>query len=96
VCVASHQGREQLEECLDAYFAAEILEGANAYHCDKCAAKRDAKREPVLTELPRVLSLHLLRFEYNYATGTKKKLKDSLRSIILPLSSRAQHCTALH
>jgi len=72
------KGQENLEQCLENYFQAERLEGVNAYQCENCEGKRDARRLPVLTELPRVLSLHLLRFDYNYQTGTKKKIKDLL------------------
>lgn len=56
----------QSQNVINSYFQTERLEGANAYECEKCGAKRNATRRAVLTELPRVLWLHVLRFDFNY------------------------------
>jgi ubiquitin carboxyl-terminal hydrolase 48 len=72
------KGMKTLEACLEAYFRPESLCGANRYHCDHCDDKRDARREIKLRTLPSVLNLHLLRFNFDMKTMSKKKLTEYL------------------
>lgn len=50
-----------------------VLLGTGLY-----AVPQNAQREVWLTKLPKVLVFHLLRFDYNFAKGTKTKIKDRL------------------
>ena len=45
------------------------------YFCSKCNAKRDAKRRAVITKLPEVLTVQLMRFVYNMQTMMKEKVR---------------------
>ena len=60
--------------CLSTLGRAETLTGANRYHCSGCGEPRDATRRMSLTKLPDTLHLQLLRFVYDRATQSKKKL----------------------
>lgn len=68
-----------MEDCLAQYVKEELLNGANKYQCYTCNSKQDAKRSIALCELPEVLNIQLLRFEYDMKTGKKKKLKTNIR-----------------
>ena len=63
-----------IESCLSAMCAREDMNGPNQYHCSTCDVKVDAHRQLVITKLPTYLSLHLVRFEFDIATLSKKKL----------------------
>ena len=65
-----------LEESLREYIKAEVLSGVE---CSHCSAKHDATRQMALLTLPPVLTLQLLRFVYDLATGTKKKVNAAVR-----------------
>ena len=73
------KGKPHLHDSLQEYFQTEPLTGPNQYHCPRCARSQDATRRVVLTALPPVLSLHLLRFEYDMRTFSKKKITEPLR-----------------
>lgn len=51
-----------------------MLDGENAYACEKCAAKVATLKRVVFGTLPDTLTIHLKRFEMNYETWTKVKL----------------------
>ena len=53
----------------------EMLTGESQYLCDLCGEKRDATRQIVITRVPKVLWVQLLRYEYNKVTWDKEKLK---------------------
>jgi len=76
------KGQSRLEDCIKSYFADEELKESNKYDCDQCrektGEKQEAVREVFLKKLPKVLVFHLLRFDYNYAKGTKTKIKNRL------------------
>ena len=59
-----------LEDSLLEYIKAEELSGVECSHCN---AKHDATRQMALLTLPPVLTLQLLRFVYDLATGSKKR-----------------------
>ena len=68
-------GQSTLKEALASIFKDELLEGENMYECSRCGGKRNAVRSTTLKSLPSVLSLQLLRYVYDRASGQKKKLK---------------------
>lgn len=45
------------------------------YNCENCGKKQDAVTMMELVKLPPVLSLQLVRYEYDYKTMEKKKIK---------------------
>lgn len=44
----------QVKECLGKYQAIENLTGDERYFCENCGEKRDAKRQIVVTKMPKV------------------------------------------
>lgn len=54
----------------------EMLEGDNAYFCEKCEKKVSTLMRVCIKYLPNVLLMVLKRFEFNYETLTKFKLND--------------------
>ena len=53
-----------------------MLEGDNAYHCEKCDKKRDTLKRCSIKRLPNILFLELKRFEFNFDTMSKIKVND--------------------
>ena len=45
------------------------------YNCEACGKKQDAVTMTELVRLPPVLSLQLVRYEYDFKTMEKKKIK---------------------
>ncbi|VVC97156.1 unnamed protein product [Leptidea sinapis] len=56
----------RLQESLEAYVRGELLEGADAYYCDKCSKKVVTVKRLCLNKLPPVLVIQLKRFEYDF------------------------------
>jgi ubiquitin carboxyl-terminal hydrolase 9/24 len=53
-----------------------MLEGDNAYLCEKCEKKIPTLKRCCIKKLPNVLILVLKRFEFNFDTMTKFKVND--------------------
>ena len=53
-----------------------MLEGDNAYHCEKCDKKVNALKRMCLKKLPNHLILVLKRFEFNFDTMQKMKINE--------------------
>lgn len=70
------KNKHSLEECLDSYIEAEILQGDNAYYCDKCEKKITCQRRSCIKKLPNVMVIALKRFELDYETMQHHKLND--------------------
>lgn len=70
------RGKKNLEESLSSYVQGELLEADNAYYCQICAKKMDAVKRVVVKSLPKTLVIHLKRFEFDYNTMNRLKLKD--------------------
>lgn len=68
--------KHSIEEGLAAFVEGEMLEGDNAYFCEKCDKKRDTLRRCTIKRLPNVLCLNLKRFEFNFDTMSKFKIND--------------------
>ena len=71
------QNKNSICESLEAFTEGEMLEGDNAYFCEKCEKKRDTLKRCTIKRLPNVLFLELKRFEFNFDTMTKFKVNDS-------------------
>ncbi|CEM36204.1 unnamed protein product [Vitrella brassicaformis CCMP3155] len=49
--------------CIHSFFQKETMAGDNKYQCDKCCKKVVATRQYVMAETPKLLPLHLKRFQ---------------------------------
>lgn len=56
----------RLSESLEQYVKGDLLEGPNAYHCEKCNKKIDAVKRTCIKKLPLVLAIQLKRFDYDW------------------------------
>ena len=53
-----------------------MLEGDNAYYCEKCEKKINTLKRCCIKRMPNILILVLKRFEFNFDTMTKFKIND--------------------
>lgn len=67
-----------LEEGLQKYFQPEVLEGANQYHCDRCNDKCDADKGIQLSKVPYILTVNMIRFEYDWERDCRIKIDDEV------------------
>lgn len=65
-----------LDESLDQFVRGEILEGDNAYFCEKCNQKRIAIKRMCIKSLPPVLCIHLKRFSFDWEANKALKFDD--------------------
>lgn len=61
----------QLEDCLDSFFAPELLTGAESFYCEKCKKRNESTKTFRIAELPQVLCVQLKRFRYDYYFSSK-------------------------
>lgn len=57
---------QHLTESLEQYVKGDLLEGPNAYHCEKCNKKIDAVKRTCIKKLPKILAIQLKRFDYDW------------------------------
>ncbi|XP_063244790.1 ubiquitin carboxyl-terminal hydrolase 47 isoform X2 [Bacillus rossius redtenbacheri] len=67
-----------VEEALRAFVQPETLDGNNQYFCEKCNKKCDAHKGLKFSKFPYLLTLHLKRFDFDYATLHRIKLNDKV------------------
>lgn len=70
------KNKHSVQESLKTFIADDMLEGDNAYYCEKCEKKIRTKKRCCIKKLPNVLILVLKRFEFNFDTMTKIKVND--------------------
>ncbi|XP_064393950.1 probable ubiquitin carboxyl-terminal hydrolase FAF-X [Halichondria panicea] len=70
------RNQQHLFESLDAFVKGDLLEGANAYHCEKCDKKVDTVKRLCIKKLPKVLVIQLKRFDYDWERETAVKFND--------------------
>ncbi|XP_065887407.1 ubiquitin carboxyl-terminal hydrolase 9X-like isoform X3 [Dysidea avara] len=58
--------RNNLYESLDTFVKGYLLEGFNAYHCEKCNKKIDTLKRLCIKKLPQILVIKLKRFDYDW------------------------------
>jgi ubiquitin C-terminal hydrolase len=73
------KNKSNILEALELYVKGEMLEGDNAYNCEKCGTKRDALKRTCIKTLPNTLILHLKRFEFDFDSMRKVKLVSFMR-----------------
>ena len=65
-----------LQESLDQFVKGELLEGENAYYCEKCGEKRNTIKRMCIRTLPQTLVIQLKRFHYDWETNRAVKFDD--------------------
>ncbi|XP_031516942.1 probable ubiquitin carboxyl-terminal hydrolase FAF-Y isoform X8 [Papio anubis] len=73
VDIRNHQN---LLDSLEQYIKGDLLEGANAYRCEKCDKKVDTVKRLLIKKLPRVLAIQLKRFDYDWERECAIKFND--------------------
>eukprot|EP01116_Phalansterium_solitarium_P000716 TRINITY_DN10564_c0_g1_i1.p1 TRINITY_DN10564_c0_g1~~TRINITY_DN10564_c0_g1_i1.p1 ORF type:complete len:1509 (+),score=570.89 TRINITY_DN10564_c0_g1_i1:105-4631(+) len=58
--------KQDIEQALATYVKGDMLEGDNAYFCERCHLKRDTLKRSCIKSLPNTLILHLKRFEFDF------------------------------
>ena len=70
------KNKKSVSEALESFCEEEMLEGDNAYFCEKCDKKVSTITRVCIKSLPRYLIMVLKRFELDYNTMTKAKVND--------------------
>ncbi|KAK0066423.1 ubiquitin carboxyl-terminal hydrolase FAF-X isoform X1 [Biomphalaria pfeifferi] len=65
-----------LFESLEQYVKGDLLEGENAYHCEKCNKKVDTVKRLLIRKLPKILAIQLKRFDYDWERECAIKFND--------------------
>ncbi|XP_073886537.1 ubiquitin carboxyl-terminal hydrolase 9Y isoform X5 [Macaca fascicularis] len=73
VDIRNHQN---LLDSLEQYIKGDLLEGANAYRCEKCDKKVDTVKRLLIKKLPQVLAIQLKRFDYDWERECAIKFND--------------------
>lgn len=63
-----------VEESLRAFCSHELLDGNNQWFCEKCNTKVDAHKSLKFITFPYLLTMHLMRFDFDYNTLRRIKL----------------------
>ena len=74
--ILSVKNKKTIYEGLKAYIESDILEGDNAYYCERCGKKVTAYKRQNIKNLPNTLIIVLKRFEFNYDTMKRIKVND--------------------
>uniref|UniRef100_A0A4W5NHA6 Ubiquitin carboxyl-terminal hydrolase 24 n=1 Tax=Hucho hucho TaxID=62062 RepID=A0A4W5NHA6_9TELE len=70
---------QSLEISLDQFVRGEVLEGTNAYYCEKCKEKRTTVKRTCIKSLPSVLCIHLMRFGFDWESERSIKYDEQIR-----------------
>ena len=70
------KNQKSIQQGLLASVQGEMLEGDNAYFCEKCDKKVDTLKRTCIKKLPRYLILPLKRFEFDYDRMIRVKVND--------------------
>uniref|UniRef100_A0A8C1M459 ubiquitinyl hydrolase 1 n=1 Tax=Cyprinus carpio TaxID=7962 RepID=A0A8C1M459_CYPCA len=73
VDIRNHQN---LIDSMEQYVKGDLLEGANAYHCEKCNKKVDTVKRLLIKKFPPVLAIQLKRFDYDWERECAIKFND--------------------
>lgn len=72
----SNTAYKSVEEALRAFVTPELLTGNNQYKCSRCDKLCDAHKGLKFTRFPYLLTIHLMRFDFDYQTLHRIKLND--------------------
>jgi ubiquitin carboxyl-terminal hydrolase 9/24 len=70
------KNKHSIQESLESFVEGEMLEGDNAYYCEKCEKKMNTLKRCCIKRMPNVLFMVLKRFEFNFDTMNKFKIND--------------------
>ncbi|XP_050400806.1 ubiquitin carboxyl-terminal hydrolase 24 isoform X1 [Patella vulgata] len=70
---------DTLQDSLDQFVKGELLEGENAYFCEKCGEKRNTIKRMCIKTLPSMLCIQLKRFGYDWEANRALKFDDYFR-----------------
>ncbi|KAK9879630.1 hypothetical protein WA026_006696 [Henosepilachna vigintioctopunctata] len=70
------RNHSSLQDSMEQYVKGELLEGADAYHCEKCAMKVVTVKRLCVKKLPPILGIQLKRFEYDFERVCAIKFND--------------------
>ncbi|KAM8930374.1 ubiquitin carboxyl-terminal hydrolase 24 isoform 2-T2 [Pelodytes ibericus] len=70
---------QSLEISLDQFVRGEVLEGSNAYYCEKCKEKRTTVKRTCIKSLPSLLVIHLMRFGFDWESGRSIKYDEQIK-----------------
>ncbi|CAH1782281.1 unnamed protein product [Owenia fusiformis] len=70
------RNQQNLLESLEQYVKGDLLEGANAYRCEKCDKKVDTVKRMCIKKLPPILAIQLKRFDYDWERECAIKFND--------------------
>ncbi|KAK4027909.1 probable ubiquitin carboxyl-terminal hydrolase FAF-X [Daphnia magna] len=70
------RNHSNLHDSLEQYVKGELLEGGDAYHCEKCNKKVNTVKRLCVKKLPPILAIQLKRFEYDYERLCPIKFND--------------------
>lgn len=70
------RNQSNLFDSLEQYVKGDLLEGANAYHCEKCNRKVETVKRLCIKKLPPVLAIQLKRFDYDFERSCAIKFND--------------------
>ena len=65
-----------LQDSLQEYCKGELLDGSNAYYCERCDKKVDTIKRLCIRRLPPILVIQLKRFDYDYERECAIKFND--------------------
>uniref|UniRef100_A0A915CVH0 ubiquitinyl hydrolase 1 n=1 Tax=Ditylenchus dipsaci TaxID=166011 RepID=A0A915CVH0_9BILA len=68
-------GSISLENCLKAFFSADLLHGEDMYSCERCRKLRNGVKQCELVKLPEILCIHLKRFRHDNTYSGKVNTK---------------------
>lgn len=81
------------------FLAPEILDGDNAYFCEKCSSLQRAEKTIKVVSAPEYLILTLLRFSYNAKCHVRRKILENVTIpplMRLPVYSRSKNSKSLY
>ncbi|XP_030747882.1 probable ubiquitin carboxyl-terminal hydrolase FAF-X isoform X2 [Sitophilus oryzae] len=70
------RNHSSLPDSMEQYVKGELLEGADAYHCEKCSKKVVTVKRLCVKKLPPILAIQLKRFEYDFERVCAIKFND--------------------
>ena len=77
--IRSFDGSESygtIHKALEAFIKPETLTDDNKYFCEKCQEKQDANKGLRFQSFPRIVTMQLKRFDFDYQYGNRVKLSD--------------------
>ena len=70
------KNKKSIIEGLNTFISGDMLEGENAYLCEKCDKKVDTLKRTCIKKLPRYLIVALKRFEFDFDRMIRIKVND--------------------